>query len=183
MYSWWKLQRRPVPPSFAPPFSYFSSWRVIFTHRAIHSRLTTGGVTVLPSFHLVLFLFPSLSFSSPSRSSRRSLSCDADILALPHVEERWSFLSRAGRTGRRSQGRSLRVFQIVVLHDGQLPIAVLVSPASSEASERRVERRQGNSVDVISADKKSHNYSTATLRRRYWMWDTCRDIVRPTIEY
>lgn len=180
MYSWWKLQR-PVVPSLLPlPFpSYFSSRWVIFTHRAIHSRITTGGVTVLPSFHLVLFLFPSLSFSSPSRSSPFPFArCRYSRLAVCRREMVVPLPCRQNGP----QGRSLRVFQIVVLHDGQLPIAVLVSPASTKASERHVERRQGNSVDVISADKKSHNYLTTTLWRRYWMWHVQR-YSSVTIEY
>lgn len=83
----------------------------------------------------------------------------------PRVEKKWPFLSpHAARVDRQSQGRSLRVFQIVVLYDELLPIVVLVSPASAKGDG---ERREESCVDVILDDKKSHNYSTATLRRRY----------------
>jgi len=68
---------------------------------------------------------------------------------LPHIEERDGHFSplpaRRGRADLRTgsagplQGRLLWVFQI--LHDGQLPIAVLVSFLSSNASEKSIERR------------------------------------------
>lgn len=162
VFSRWKLQRVLSLLSFAPSL-YTCYRRVIFTHRAIHSRLTTGDVTPLVPSVLFLSLFFSPSFSLPFPLSR-----DAGIpsLCVPRVEERWSFLS-PGRMDRQLQGRSLRVFQIVVLHDGQLPIDVLVLPAISEERARKGtdKRREESRVDVILDDKKSHNYST--LRRQY----------------
>lgn len=70
-------------PSLFPLFlsSYFLSRWVIFTHRAIHSRLTTGGVAIPPRFTSFSSSFSLCFFFRPSFSSRRSLSRDADILS------------------------------------------------------------------------------------------------------
>lgn len=160
MYSRWKLQRRPVPPSSAPPFVLLVP--VIFTHRAIHSRLTTGGVTVsplvpprpLPPSLSVFFVF-SVSFLAPFPFAR----CRFSRLAAL-VEERWSFLSRA--SAERAGG--LKVGHFGFSKSWSRMTGNFLSPSSSrprarEASERRAERRRGSGVDIISTDKKSRNYS------------------------
>lgn len=144
------LQLITLPSLFKFPV-HTSCRRVIFTHRAIHSRLTTGGVTVSRStvlfFLLSLSLSPILFFVAVPFREMQVVFLTRGV-RTSHVAERWSFLSRAGGTGWQPQGRSLRVFQIVVLHDGQLPIAVLVSPASpvSERSARRGEKGRRTSM-------------------------------------
>lgn len=107
-----KLQRILSLLSFVPSF-YTCYRRVIFTHRAIHSLLlTTADVTPLVPSVLFLSLFFSPSFFC------RSLFREMQVFPPCRVLRRGGRSSlRAGRMDRQPQGRSLRVFQIVVLYD------------------------------------------------------------------
>lgn len=137
----WKLQRILSLLSFAPSL-YTCYRRIIFTHRAIHSRLTTGDVTPLvPSvLFLSLFFLRLFLHRSPFHEMQVFPPC-----VSPRVEKKWPFLSPyAARVDRQSQGRSLWVFQIVVLYDELLPIVVLVSPASAKG--KRKEGRRAASM-------------------------------------
>lgn len=148
------------PLLFFAPSLYTYYRRIIFTHRAIHSRLTTGDVTplVLCVLFLSLFFLRLFLHRSPFRKMQVFLPC------------------RVSRRGGRSSLLMLAewIDSLKVGHFGfSKSWSCMTSNFLSSSSSRPWARKgtgkeeRKSCVDVIPDDKKSHNYSMATLRRRY----------------
>jgi len=156
--------------------SYFWSRRVIFTHRAIHSRLTTGGVTIPPHLPLSLpVFFCSFFFFTVLFHGMQIFSLAA------YRRERWSFLSSAGaaRQSRSTDRLGRAASRSITLGFPNLAWRATSYRRPRLSPELLCERKEyrekvGEQCRCnFDGQKYSHNYST--LHCRYRMWDTCKD--------